>query len=60
MTFDPSQETLEEYLRRISMERKPCCLRPAVVFSQHGQTKKNRATETIALGDDTNIFSCFE
>ena len=47
MTFDPTQETLEEYLRRRSLGRKTCTVAFDEIFLQHGQRKKGTAESKI-------------
>ena len=50
--FDPSQETFEEYLRRINLEgsepgsaiNADCKERPGAVFSIHGKKETNKET----------------
>ena len=50
--FDPSQETFEEYLRRINLEgsgpssliHADCKDRPGAVFSIHGKKETNKET----------------
>ena len=47
--FDPSQETFEEYLRRISIGpssliHADCKERPGAVFSIHGKKETNKET----------------
>ena len=59
--FDPTQETFEEYLRRINLEvpcaaiNADCKERPGAVFSIHGkkETNKetNKATNPVGLSE---------
>ena len=44
MTFDPSQETFEEYLRRISIG--PCSMDRDVLYLDHGHKETDKAGNT--------------
>ena len=56
MTFDPTQETLEEYLRRSSLSRKTCAVAFDEIFLQHGQRKKGTAESKVKpFGYDETI-----
>ena len=53
--FDPSQETFEEYLRRINLEvpssliHADCKDRPGAVFLIHGKKETNKATNPVEI-----------
>ena len=47
MTFDPTQETYEEYLRRRSLSRKTCAVAFDEIFLQHGQREKGTTESKI-------------
>ena len=52
-TFDPSQETFEEYLRRISIG--PWSADNDVIYMDHGHTEKRRKTEGQHLRADHDV-----
>ena len=57
--FDPSQETFEEYLRRINLEgpgpgsviNADCKDRPGAVFLIHGKKETNKATNPVGVSE---------
>ena len=53
-TFDPSQETFEEYLRRISIG--PWSADNDVIYMDHGHTEKRRKTEEQSLRHKYNSY----
>ena len=54
--FDPTQETLEEYLRRINSDG-PWSESRDVLYLNHGQKGKRRwKTKTLTLGNDAAIY----
>ncbi len=54
MTFDPTQETYEEYLRRSSLVQNPCDLMPDEIILRHGQRRKTEG-KTKSFGHDKII-----
>ena len=58
MTFAPTQETLEEYLRRRSLRRKTCTVALDEIFFQHGHRKKGTTeskTKPFGYGETVHM-----
>jgi len=58
--FDPTQETLEEYLRRINSDG-PWSGSRDVLYLNHGQKGKGKGwkTKTLTLGNDAFIYPTY-